>query len=291
MSDSRDRMIELGEVKLAVQERGAGAPPLVLVHGYTGSKVDWADVIDDLARDRRVIAYDQRGHGESTNLGVDESYNLEQLESDLSALLDALGPGPVHLLGHSMGGMVALRAVLSRPEQICSLILMDTSADPVSGMPRQIFSALAKIGREEGMASLHRKIQGFIEKQSALVRGHLSPETRAVLEARTRIKFEQLDVAAFETLATVLSEFPPMSPRLVEIGCPTTVIIGEHDTGTREGERGFRASAEVLAEGIAGAELRVIPIAGHCPQEENRSDWLGAVEELLASLDTQGESG
>jgi 2-succinyl-6-hydroxy-2,4-cyclohexadiene-1-carboxylate synthase len=81
-----------------------------------------------------------------------------------------------------------------------------------------------------------------------------------------------------------MAGFASMSPRLGEIRCPTTVIVGEHDTGTDPDTRGFRDAAEVLASGIAGAALRVIAGAGHSPQQENRRAWLATVEEHLGRL-------
>ena len=74
------------------------------------------------------MTLDQRGHGHSTKTGTLEGYTIQQLSSDLAGFLDAVGGGPVDLLGHSMGGRVAVTLVLERPELVRSLILMDTSA-------------------------------------------------------------------------------------------------------------------------------------------------------------------
>lgn len=105
-----------------------GTPALVLVHGFTGSSHDFSLQVDALAADRRVITLDQRGHGRSTRTGVLEGYDIEQLVADLVAFLEAMGGGPVDLLGHSMGGRVALGTVVARPDLVSSLVLMDTSA-------------------------------------------------------------------------------------------------------------------------------------------------------------------
>src|SRR5271157_3434474 len=118
-------------VDLPWEERGSspeGTPTLVLVHGFTGSSHDFALEVDALAVRRRVVTLDQRGHGHSTRSGVLDGYTIEQLVADLVAFLEAVGGGPVDLLGHSMGGRVALGTVLSRPDVVSSLILMDTSA-------------------------------------------------------------------------------------------------------------------------------------------------------------------
>src|SRR6185437_13436755 len=154
--------LSVNGIELAWSERGsgtAGRPTLVLVHGFTGSAHDFALVADDLATDRRVVLLDQRGHGDSTKTGSLEGYTIDQLVADLAAFLDAVGDGPVDLLGHSMGGRVSMGLVLSRPDLVSTLVLMDTSAwsfmppddnirqlvrawieafDPAKGMPESL---------------------------------------------------------------------------------------------------------------------------------------------------------
>ena len=118
-------------VDLAWSERGScreGTPTLVLCHGFTGSSLDFALQVDALAADRRVVTLDQRGHGASTRTGRLEGYTIEQLSADLVAFIEAVGSGPVDLLGHSMGGRVVMGLVQDRPDLVRSLILMDTTA-------------------------------------------------------------------------------------------------------------------------------------------------------------------
>ena len=123
--------LRVNGVDLAWSERGSGlegASALVLCHGFTGSSFDFSLEVDALAVDRRVITLDQRGHGASTRTGHLDGYTVEQLVRDLTAFLEAVGDGPVDLLGHSMGGRVVMGVVLARPDLVRSLILMDTSA-------------------------------------------------------------------------------------------------------------------------------------------------------------------
>ena len=122
------RTLPVNGVDLAWSEHGTGGTTLVLCHGFTGSSYDFALEVDALATRRRVVTLDQRGHGHSTKTGTLAGYTIQQLASDLAGFLDAVGGGPVDLLGHSMGGRVAVTLVLERPELVRSLILMDTSA-------------------------------------------------------------------------------------------------------------------------------------------------------------------
>src|SRR5690349_14520557 len=108
--------LDLGDVTLAYETTGRGEPPLLLVHGFTGSKLDWTDVVPSLGASRRVVTYDHRGHGESTNTSDRASYTFPVLGRDLEQFVDAVvGPGPFDLLGHSMGGILSLRYVLDHP--------------------------------------------------------------------------------------------------------------------------------------------------------------------------------
>jgi pimeloyl-ACP methyl ester carboxylesterase len=266
-----DRTIDTGAVTLAVDDRGAGdATPLVLIHGFTGGRIDWADVIDDLALDRRVVAWDHRGHSDSTNTGDPSSYTFDQLVADAVAALDALDLDVFHLLGHSMGGIVAQRLVLEHPRRVESLILMDTLAEPALSLPREWIDNTVATGRDQGMQAVADFMARFTVSSS------VAPEVdRPRIAERNRHKLSNMDVEAFAALAEELRSFPSLLERLPSIGCPTTVLVGEHDVGLRD-------AADNIAKAIPGADLVVIDGAAHCPQEERRDLWLEAVRHHLA---------
>jgi pimeloyl-ACP methyl ester carboxylesterase len=265
-----DRTIDTGSVALALHDRGGGdATPLVLIHGFTGGRIDWSDVIDDLAADRRVVAWDHRGHSDSTNTGDPVTYTFDQLVVDAVAALDILGLDRFHLLGHSMGGIVAQRLVLEHPERVESLILMDTLAEPALSLPREWIDGTVATGRGQGMSAVADLMAGFTLSSS------VAPEAdRPRIAERNRHKLSNMDVEAFAALAEQLQSFPSLLPRLPSITCPTTVIVGELDTPLRD-------ASDNIAKAIPGAELIVIDGAAHCPQEERRELWLEAVRHHL----------
>jgi pimeloyl-ACP methyl ester carboxylesterase len=115
-----------GEVTI-VGDRGGDGEPLVLVHGFTGGRLDWVDVIDELRASSDVIRFDNRGHGESTNTGDEASYTIDALTADLLAIVDELDVERFHLLGHSLGGIVSMRFATTHVARLRSLILMDTA--------------------------------------------------------------------------------------------------------------------------------------------------------------------
>lgn len=272
-----DTTIDLGEVTLAVDDRGGrqegGATPLVLVHGFTGGRIDFTDVIDDLAGDRRVVAWDHRGHSDSTNTGDLASYTFDSLVADAWKAIDALGLDRFHLLGHSMGGVVAQRLVLEHPERIASLILMDTLAEPAFSIPEEWIDKFTTMGRAHGMAKVAEVMGEFSAGQMVA-----PEEDRPRILERNRHKLTNMDPEAFLGLSTALRSFEPLIGSLPGVACATTVIVGEHDVP-------LRGQAEAIAAAIPGSSLVVIGGAAHCPQEERREAWLAAVQAHLARCD------
>ncbi|GAA1183995.1 alpha/beta hydrolase [Streptomyces rhizosphaericus] len=120
------RLVDVRGIRLAYQVSGPqDAPPLVLVHALGENATDWEQVVPVLAHSRRVYALDMRGHGRSDWPG---NYSLELMRADVLRFLDALGLGPVDLIGHSMGGVVAYLLAQDHPQRVSRLVLEDVSA-------------------------------------------------------------------------------------------------------------------------------------------------------------------
>ncbi|MFF7140168.1 alpha/beta fold hydrolase [Streptomyces nodosus] len=119
------RSVDVGGIRLAYRISGPpDAPPLVLLHALGEDATDWEVVVPALARSRRVYALDLRGHGRSDWPG---EYSLELMQTDVLRFLDALGLGPVDLIGHSMGGIVAYLLAENCPQRVSRLVLEDVS--------------------------------------------------------------------------------------------------------------------------------------------------------------------
>jgi pimeloyl-ACP methyl ester carboxylesterase len=264
----------VGSIEMAWAEAGRGERAFVLVHGYTGSLDDFVDVLPALSEHGHTLLVDQRGHGGTTNPG--SGYSFPQLVEDLRGFLDARGLERVDLLGHSMGGMVALRFALAHPERLHSLVLMDTSPGPVSLMPRKALQAAAAIGRSQGMATL------FSVMKLGMGNGDQPPAMRRVMEEqgerywqRIGAKIEAMDPEAMGQLGELLGEHPSIGEQLRAIDVPTTVLVGEQDAP-------FRGPSDEMAARLPNAELVVVPDAAHSPQFENPAAWLAAIRSHLA---------
>lgn len=265
--------MRIGEIEFNVVDEGAGDVPLFLVHGYTGGASDFDDVAPTLAQSRRVIRYDHRGHARSTNTGNPASYTFDALVADLTAIVEHFGCDQIDLLGHSMGGVVSMRYVLANPQQVRSLVLMDTGAQPSGEMPIDLIEGLAERGRKEGMQVVVDVMAPFI----GALQARLSPERREELHQRNVGKVPFMDPEAFVQFARELNAYPSMVSKLHAIDCPTTVMVGENDAGLRD-------ASEVMANEIPGAELVVIADAGHSPQEDRPDEWLRVVERHLSRV-------
>lgn len=126
------REAHVNGIKLVYREEGdPAAPPLVLVHGRTANHNDWNGITQHFAARHHVIAPDLRGHGASDFPG---EYAVATMAEDVAALLDHLRLGPVRLIGHSLGGMVAYHVAMRHPGHVERLVLEDvTPPYPVEG--------------------------------------------------------------------------------------------------------------------------------------------------------------
>ncbi|HTO69376.1 MAG TPA: alpha/beta hydrolase [Myxococcota bacterium] len=276
---SRVRKLEIRDMEMEVEEAGEGVRTFVLVHGFTGSRDDFREQMAPLAALGRTLALDQRGHGGSTNSGKLEAYAVANLVADLAAAFDALGLERADLLGHSMGGAVALRFALARPERVASLVLMDTSAQPIRlPIDEALRVRIASFAREHGMSALAKR-----NREMAAANPNLPQAARAAVArmgedafwARIERKHEQMDPVAWDALSSELGRLDSLLERLGEIRCPTTVLVGAEDAP-------FLRPSDEMAKRIPNARRVTIPEAAHSPQLENPPAWLDAVRAHLA---------
>jgi pimeloyl-ACP methyl ester carboxylesterase len=267
------KRVRAGDLEIAYDDVGVGERPLVLVHGFTGHRRDFEPQLPALGSLGRTLAPDLRGHGETGAAADPASYTLARLAEDLLAFLDALGVERCDLLGHSLGGMVTLRAALCAPERVASLVLMDSAARALDFLPADSFRLAWTVALGAGM----EKLQALVRERAATDALRTEADRRLEREwgaerywARQRERFCAVDPEAYAGLGRELLEQESLVPRLGEIRCPTLVLVGEADAP-------FVREAELLAEHIPHARRAVVPDAGHQPQLENPAAWLAAI--------------
>jgi pimeloyl-ACP methyl ester carboxylesterase len=258
------------------------APGLLLVHGFGGAKEDFAGHIDALARDHRVVTFDHRGHGESDAPDDPAAYSLDRMAVDTLAVADATGLGDLRLLGHSMGGMVTRRVALTRPERLEALILMDTSPGPPPGLDPELIAFGVEIVKEHGMGELKR-VQDELDPLGSPSYRRLLAERPGYREYAER-KWASLSPVMWMRLAVEIVTQPDQLADLARVALPTLVIVGDEDAT-------FVEPSRQMAAAVPGAELAVIPTAGHSPQFENPSAWFAALHDFLADLPALPRTG
>ncbi len=279
----RDVSIETGGVplRLRIAEAGLGGRPLLLVHGFTGGRVDFTDWLGPLAdRGWHVVAPDLRGHGDSDAPTDEHSYGLEIFAADVIGLLDALDWPRTTMLGHSMGGMVAQVVAINHPERLEGLVLMDTGHGRVRGIDPALAELAAAVAREQGMASL-MKAQSELDEAPLVTPAHEHLlATRPGYAEFNDAKFLAASPAMYAAMVTALvaeSANPDRLEQLRGVDLPTLVVVGEQD-------KAFVKSSERMAETIPGARLEVLPGGGHSPQFEAPDAWWKALTTFLDAL-------
>ncbi len=280
--DMRHRSVTVSDGgRIHVVERGEG-PPLVLVHGVTLSVATWTPQLRALAGRHRVIAVDQRGHGQS--IAGEDGYSMDRLADDLAEVLVALDVTDAVLVGHSMGGMVAQLMSVRHPDvlhrRVAGLALVATAAGPlVPGLGGAALAELLAGAVGRGLHRAERRGKGifFSDDQSAWV-------TRASFGSRpspadvelARSMISAMPPAALAGLIGPLLAFD-VRHRIRRIDRPTLIVVGTRDVLTPP------RMSRALHELIAGSELVVIPGCGHMVMLE-RPDLL---DELLHRFSTE----
>lgn len=267
------RDITTFRLRHSIAEAGSGQPLMVL-HGFTGAKEDFADVLDAFAdRGWHVVAPDLRGHGGSEAPAEEDAYSLAILADDVFALADTLGWDDFALLGHSMGGMVAQVMALRGSGRIRSLILMDTCHGPVGGVDPALHALALEVVRNDGMDRLVQLSAQLDTGERTPADARIRAERPGYVEFGDR-KLRAASPAMYAAMSTEMVDPEDRLDALRALDLPTLVVVGEQDAD-------FLAPSERLAEAIPGAALEVISDAAHSPQFENTDRWWRVVSRFL----------
>ncbi len=240
---------DLGSRRLHYFRDGSGAP-LLLIQGMGGHHAAWGpSFLAPLERHLDVVAYDHRGIGESTD--VSGAFTIVELAADAVALMDAIGWDSAHVMGISMGGMVAQELVLRYPERVRSLVLGCTYA---------------------GGAGAALDAPGPLQVLEAMNTGDVEFAMRAMYEANLSVGFraEESHYEAFKQMGLSVrvpaqlvmrqaqaAFFHDASARLPQLRAPTLVLHGTADRMVRY------SNAEHIAGLVPGSRLRAFDDAGH----------------------------
>lgn len=241
--------VRVGDISMHYVEAGGGEP-LVLIMGFGGDHLAWGFQLRAFAERYRVIAFDNRGVGQTDT--PDSPYTTRMMATDTAGLMDALGIARAHVLGVSMGGMIAQELALGHPARVRTLQLHCTFGRP-DGYTRargEVWQALrTSLTREAALRAIALWLfapQTYNER----------PEFVATLLDNALANPFPQSVTGFIQQRRAVEAHDALD-RLGAIGCPTLVAVGEEDLLVPP-----RFSRE-LASRIPGAELRTVPGAGH----------------------------
>lgn len=147
-------------VTLRYTDSGAGSPPLVFVHGWTCNLTNWRDQVPHYEARHRVVALDQRGHGASDK--PDQDYTIEGFVDDLAWFIGELGLVHPVVIGHSMGGSIALNFVHRHPELARAIVMIDSPIGPLATDMRGMADSILAGMKSPGYASI---VEGFARMQ------------------------------------------------------------------------------------------------------------------------------
>lgn len=251
--------INVNGIRLAYERRGTGSP-LVLLHGYPLDHHLWDEVVPLLQDTFDLIVPDLRGFGESST--VDSFYTMEDIASDIAALLDHLEIEKTAMVGHSMGGYVALAFARLYPERITGLGLVSTQV--LADAPDR------RDGRYKSAAEV-------ADKGIASVVAAMTPKftSDARLQEFARQSMEQQQPAAYIGALKAMAERVDSTPLLSSLTVPVVIVHGDADSLIP-----IDRAREVKAA-LPNAHLVEIGGAGHMPMMEAKERTAQALK-LLA---------
>lgn len=242
--------VKVGEVELSY-ERGGSGPPLLLIMGMSGTKHHWGEpLLEELRGNYDTVVYDHRDIGESSGTG--EPFTIAQLADDAARLLEALEIDSAHVMGISMGGMVAQELALAHPEKVRTLVLGCTYC-----------------GGEGSLLASEDVMRRLAE---ATLSGDRERAIRTAWEVNVSPGFAEDDDAYAAFLGIGLSHAVPVpvimeqvraigahdtSERLSAVNAPTLVIHGTADQMLPV------LNGQMIAERIPGSRLEIFEGIGH----------------------------
>jgi 2-succinyl-6-hydroxy-2,4-cyclohexadiene-1-carboxylate synthase len=266
------------------QMEGRGEP-LVLLHGFTGSCESWTGLVPTFASQCLVIRIDLLGHGRTAAPTSAARYGMAQIADDVSALISQVARPPVHLLGYSMGGRLALHLALTRPALFKTSILESASPGLKTEAERQ-----ERIEQDTRLAlSIEQGgIASFINRWEQLPlfasQASLSPSLRQKLRDQ-RLRNNATGLAnCLRGMGTGAQ--PSLWSRLTELHMPLLLLAGGLD-------HKFADLARQMACEAPDVQLHIVPGAGHAIHLENPGAFeqlvLRFISQKLAEQDLYGE--
>jgi pimeloyl-ACP methyl ester carboxylesterase len=272
----------IGSLDVYYEEHGNG-DPLLLIMGLAADSTAWMFQVPDFARHYRTIVFDNRGVGRSSK--PPGPYTIHEMADDAARLLDVLDVRRAHVVGVSMGGMIAQELALRHPERVRSLVLACTYPEPDAEIERNRRFSVEQFGgtvTAEGEVQIDFKAINPMDFLQHLLPAVFNQE----FIARELPKLIQVFSGALQygfSMEAVLGQMAAVmshkaTDRLHQIAVPTLVITGDADRLIPP------ANSDILAKHIPGATLSKIPGGSHGFNFETPEVFNRTVLEFLATV-------
>ena len=259
-------MVRAGNTEVSYYDEGNGKP-LILIHGFAGSKQYWDKILPRLSNENRVIAIDLPGHGES-GMGKDR-YSIEDMASTIKEFLDQLGLDKVTMFGHSLGGYITLSFAELYPEYLNGFSLVHSTANPDSQEAKEARETNAKKIQDEGAGSF---IDGLSKKL-------FSPENTEVnakeIEETVKIGMKT-KVDGLVSALLAMKNRPDRNHVLQDTELPVLLVAGEQDQ-IIPAEKTFTVSRQNIEE-------KIIKNSGHMSMYEQPEELVQVMKDFLARI-------
>jgi pimeloyl-ACP methyl ester carboxylesterase len=277
----RPRAVEVHGQPMNFIEAGSG-PVLLLIHGMAGTCANWESVIEPLAINHTVIAPDFPGHGSSAPGGGD--YSVGALASVLRDLLLTLGHERATLVGHSLGGGVAMQFTYQFPEMVERLVLVSSGGLGPDVSP--ILRAAALPGAElfiSATAGVGTRIGSIVGRGLGLVGLRPKADIAEVTRGYATLTDPERRKAFVATLRSVVGmegqRVAALDKLYLADALPVLIVWGENDPIIPV-DHGREAHAA-----LAGSHLEIFEDTGHIPQQERPGRFIAVLERFLAETD------
>lgn len=255
-----------GPYDLFYVEAGSGFP-LVLIHGLAGDHTAWLPQIPAWSRNHRVVAFDNRGAGASTQ--VDEPISTEDMARDTLLLMDELGIERAHVMGRSMGGAIAQHMALMAPERVETLMVCASFAklDPLG---ERVLTNMREVLEWRGSWADHARhsVANFVSASFHNANPEAIARIEGLIGGETRLQ------ACYVAQNHACLEHDTLE-RLGEIGCPTLIMAGGRDPICS------LTATKWMSEGIPGSETVIFEDSSHFFLIEESERFMETVEQWL----------
>lgn len=256
-----------------------GSAQVVVLHGIMGHSREWDTLVQTVSQDFRVMAVDQRGHGQTDWAS---EYTATAMADDVAGLVEVSATPPVHLIGHSMGAMAAALCAADRPELIGRLVLIDIGPDSLTSEWAAELPSTLEAFADASYLDVDQALREWLESdplaREPLLRHYAEHNLVPGHDGRLKWRFDAAGLVRFATDGVTEEQ---LWNAISRISAPTLLIRGEHS------ELLSRPTAHQVVRRLERGELIEIAGAGHDLGVQQPEAVAAAISRFLAVPSTR----